>query len=241
MLVSPTPTLYAVRMKDTPLRHQSVFPMRTIVAHGSSLSTKEKERLFAAEACFFDDEGASSISVLNPWWGELTAVHWLVNNCEDEWMGNCQYRRSWNEAELFTLQAGKLYLSTPCNFGCSLAQQFMGGHQFPGVEMTMALANKGKLPFTAEEMAEVWNSSLFQGGPMAVGENNNYKKLMNVLFDCLWPIWEAYGNDIQQIKGYDGRAIAFLSERLLSGIIQKRHKFLGNIGVKHILQIFQGP
>lgn len=236
-----SPTLYAVKMANTPLRYESQWPVRLIVAHASSLSIEEKETLRDAQQCIFDDEGPSSISALNPWWGELTGVHWMVNNCDDEWLGNCQYRRSWNDIELYNMEPNLLYLCHPCVFGYSLAAQFQGGHRFPGVEMTMALANAGKLPFTAEEMAATWGSSMFQGGPMAVADNASYKRLMTVLFDCLWPVWNAYEDDIRQLNGYDKRAMAFLAERLLSGIVQHRKKFLGDIGIQHIVQRFHGP
>jgi hypothetical protein len=52
---------------------------------------------------------------------------------------------------------------------------------------------------------------------------------MNVLFDCLWPVWEEYQEQIKGLSGYDQRAMAFLSERFLSGIVLHKEKFFGNM------------
>jgi hypothetical protein len=141
-------------------------------------------------------------------------------------IGNAQYRRFWADDSLATVAPNALYLSEPCMFPCSMADQFRGGHRFPGVELTMEVARQEDFPFSEAEMAQVWRSNRFQGGPMAVGSWPLYQKLMSVLFDCLWPIWQAYGDDIQTLQGYDQRAMAFLSERLLSGIVLMQDKFL---------------
>lgn len=220
-------------MADKPLRYSSSFPLKTIIANAGVLSFESKEQL-KEQGCLFDDDGANHISHLNPWWGELTAVHWLLQQPLKGVIGNAQYRRFWSDDSLSTIVPGTLYLCEPCLFSCSLSDQFRGGHGFPGVEMTMEMAAKGCLPFTEEEMAQVWAANCFQGGPMAIGEWKLYRRLMTVLFDCLWPLWQAYEHDLRALQGYDQRAIAFLSERLLSGIILMKDKFLPDVTLKSI-------
>lgn len=232
--------IYAVRMADSEMRYQSSFKTVEVIANAHALSAEERESL-RAKGCLFDDECANSISSLNPWWGELTAIHYLLQTNTEPFIGNAQHRRFWHDKDLSMVPKDGLCLSVPCRFGCSLAEQFRGGHQFGGVEMTMHVAKAGKLPFTAEEMAAVWNQPYFQGGPMAVGSWDHYKTLMGVLFDCLWPIWDAYGSDIRFIQGYDQRAMAFLSERLLTGIIMFKDKFIPRIPLYNIQQGFIGP
>jgi len=220
-------SMFAVCMKDTPLRFASNTNLQIIVANACQLTDEEKATCLG-EGKLLDDSG-DNISALNPWWGELTAVYWLLKNDSSPLLGNCQYRRYWDEDAIAAADSSVLYTSEPCTFGWSLAQQFRGGHSFPGVEMTMDLAVKGKLPFSASEMAGIWHQHQFQGGPMLFGPRASYERVMNVLFDCLWPVWEEYQEQIKSLSGYDQRAMAFLSERFLSGIVLSKEKFFGNM------------
>ena len=220
-------SMFAVCMNNTPLRFASNTNLQIIVANACRLT--DDERFVCIEKGKLLDNSGDNISALNPWWGELTAVYWLLKNTTAPLIGNCQYRRYWDEDAIARADSSVLYTSEPCIFSCSLAQQFRGGHSFPGIEMTMELAVKGKLPFTASEMAAIWNQNQFQGGPMLFGPRASYERVMNVLFDCLWPVWDAYKEQIMTLEGYDQRAMAFLSERLLSGIVLCKDKFFGNM------------
>lgn len=220
-------------MDGRPMRYSSAFPLQTIIANAHTLSTDRRVEL-QKQGCLFDDDCADSISPLNPWWGELTAVHWLLQQPLSGIIGNAQYRRFWADDSLSIVNSNVLYLCEPCMFPCSMADQFRGGHRFPGVEMTMETAARGFLPFTEEEMRMVWASNRFQGGPMAIGSWFLYRQLMTILFDCLWPIWACYERDLRELHGYDQRAMAFLSERLLSGIILMKDKFLPGVVLKSI-------
>jgi hypothetical protein len=222
-------SMFAVCMHNTPLRFESETNLQIIVANACNLTDTEKTSCLS-DGQLLDDSG-DNISCLNPWWGELTAVYWLLKNDTSPLVGNCQYRRHWNEDAIAAADSSVLYTSEPCTFGLSLAQQFRGGHSFPGVEMTMDLAVKGKLPFSASEMAGIWHQHQFQGGPMLFGPRASYERVMNVLFDCLWPVWEEYQEQIKGLSGYDQRAMAFLSERFLSGIVLYKEKFLGNMPI----------
>lgn len=233
MALNDFPTIYAVAMEDKPMRYSSTLPLKTIIAHACSLSAERRSEL-ASEGCLFDDDCDNSISALNPWWGELTALHWLMQQPLEGIIGNAQYRRFWADESLSTVVPNALYLSEPCMFPFSIAIQFQGGHRFPGIELTLDVARQEDFPFSEDEMIQVWNSNRFQGGPMAVGSWPLYQKLMTVLFDCLWPIWQAYGKDIQTLQGYDQRAIAFLAERLLSGIVLMQDKFLPEVTLRTI-------
>ena len=48
---------------------------------------------------------------------------------------------------------------------------------------------------------------------------------------AIWPIWEDNHDEIKQLSGYDQRAMAFLSERLLSGIILFRKNFFEDMPI----------
>lgn len=222
------------------MRYSSILPLKVIIANASSLTETQKKEL-VEQGNYLDDDCADSISFLNPWWGELTAIHWLLHQELHGVIGNAHYRRFWPDQYLSLVQEDVLYLSPPYLFPFSMAQQFSGGHGFPGIEMTMEAASRGGFPFSEAEMLSVWSSNRFQGGPMAIGSCHLYRRLMNILFDCLWPIWEIYEDDIKALDGYDRRAIAFLSERLLSGIILMKDKFLPEVVLQSIPLHFIAP
>lgn len=228
-MLSKDLTIYAVGTKDLPIRYESVATLKPLCANSSTLTTSERRSL-KEQGWYFDDEG-DNISALNPWWGELTGVYWLLQNTTDPLVGNAQYRRYWYDEGIKQSDKNQLYIQETCLFNCSLAAQFNGGHSFEGIRMTMEAAEQGKLPFNASEMAAIWNQSHFFGGPMARGPRKQYASLMTVLFDCLWPVWEANEEEIKQLHGYDQRAMAFLSERLLSGIILFREKLFGDMSI----------
>lgn len=233
-------TIYSIRMADKPTRYKSSFALKEIVAGAALLNDTEKQ-LLLKEQCLFDDDCPSSISHLNNWWGELTATYCLIQTNTKPFIGNAHYRRHWDENDLCHLSVNELGMAIPFQFNISLSNQFNGGHAFKGVEMTMHLAELGKLPFTAEELNAVWHQNTFQGGPLAIGNFNYFKQLMTILFDCLWPVWEEYEDYIKALKGYDARAIAFLSERFLTGILLYKEKFIPRIPLHHIPLRLVGP
>jgi hypothetical protein len=220
-------TIYAVGMPHLPIRYESAATLVPVCAHASSISDHDRKRL-GDEGWLFDDTG-TNISSLNPWWGELTAIYWLLNNVDSPLIGNAQYRRYWDEEAIAASDENVLYVTETCTFGCSLATQFRGGHSFRGIEMTMEAAERGTLPFSASEMISIWQQPHFYGGPMIRGPLKHYKAFMNLFFDCLWPIWEQNEEEIKTLTGYDQRAMAFMGERLMAGIILLRAKFLPDI------------
>jgi hypothetical protein len=88
-------SMFAVCMNNTPLRFSSNTHLQIIVANASQLT--EDERLACIEEGKLLDDSGDNISALNPWWGELTAVYWLLKNTTSPLIGNCQYRRYWDE------------------------------------------------------------------------------------------------------------------------------------------------
>lgn len=222
-------SIYAIGLNNEPIKYESVASIKPVCAHSIVLKEEERSTL-RAQGWYFDDEG-TNISPLNPWWGELTGVYWLLKNTTDPLVGNAQYRRYWHNEAIKQSSEDVLYVPEACVFGCSLADQFRGGHGFRGIEMIMEAAEKGELPFTAAEMAAILSQNHFFGGPMARGPRKYYAVYMETLFDCLWPIWENNQEEIKALSGYDQRAMAFLSERLLTGIILHREKFFGDMPI----------
>ena len=118
-----------------------------------------------------------------------------------------------------------MYVPEFATFGCSLEQQFYGGHSaFDAPLITRTLADTGQWLFSREEIDKLWKQNLFIGCNMARGPRSQYQKFMTTLFDALMPIWEDNKESFLKIEGYDKRAIAFIAERLITGMVLYRDK-----------------
>jgi hypothetical protein len=126
-----------------------------------------------------------------------------------------------------------LYVPEPAVFTCTLEQQFYGGHsEFDAPAITRELADTGAWAFTREEIDKLWAQNLFIGCNMARGPKQHYKQFMTTLFVCLLPIWEKHKEHFLSIEGYDKRALAFIAERLLTGLVLYRDKFFPGMTIE---------
>lgn len=218
-------TIYAVCINDETVRYEAKSKIVPILG-GAWSATKEKRNVLREQGYVFDDEGGY-LSPLNARWGELSCVHWMILNAEDKNIGNAQYRRNWIEPHSEWYEEDTLYLPEPAVFSCSLEQQFYGGHSaFDAPAITRELADSGGWVFTREQIDAVWAQNLFIGCNMARGPKASYKQFMTVLFHCLIPIWEKHKEHFLSIEGYDKRAIAFIAERIITGLVLHRDKLL---------------
>lgn len=218
-------TIYAVCIGDEKVRYEARSRIVPMLGGAWSISEDKREQ-FRKEGYVFDDEGAF-LSSLNARWGELSCVHWMILNAEEKNIGNAQYRRNWVEPHNEWYEEDTLYLPEPAVFACSLEQQFYGGHSdFDAPAITRELADSGGWVFTREQIDAVWEQNLFIGCNMARGPKASYKQFMTVLFHCLIPIWEKHKEHFLSIEGYDKRAIAFLAERIVTGLVLHRDKIL---------------
>lgn len=223
-------TIYAVCIKGEPVRYSAQSKIVPIMGNSCQLTQEERLEL-KAEGYVFDDENAYC-SKLNPWLGELSCIHWMIVNAAEGNIGNAQYRRNWIEPENEWYDADTLYVTEPAHFGCSLERQFRGGHSFDGVGITLDLARTGLWAFSEEEIQAVWQQNLFHGCIMARGPIAAYKQFMTTLFSCLFPIWETHKEDFLRIEGYDKRALAFLAERIMTGLVLHREKFFPGMNIQ---------
>ena len=215
--------MFAVCMHNTPLRFKSEANLQTIVANACNLTDTEKATCLD-NGQLLDDSG-DNISWLNPWWGELTAIYWLLKNDTSPLVGNCQYRRRWQEQALAPSSDNVLYVPEPAVFGASLAEQMAEGHaSFDGAAMMLEAATTINFPLTVQEVEKVLQQNHFHGCLMARGPSKEYKHFMSVLFRCMAPIWHNNSDKIMTVQGYDRRAIAFIAERMMTAIILCREK-----------------
>ena len=223
--------IYAVCISGETVRYSSRAPLIPIMGGACKLHPKEREDL-RQKGYVFDDEGKSFLSPLNSRFGELSCIQWIINNAEQANIGNAQYRRNWVEPDSEWYDENTLYVPEFATFGCSLEQQFYGGHpSFDAPLITRALADTGQWLFSREEIDKVWRQNLFIGCNMARGPRDQYQKFMTTLFGALMPIWEANKKSFLQIKDYDRRAIAFIAERLITGMVLYRDKLFPEMNI----------
>jgi len=216
--------IYAAKLKNQAITYTSPSTTIPIVVGAHGLADEERQAL-QTSGHVFDDQGIN-ISPLNPFFCELTAVYWLMHNTEHDCVGNAHYRRKWADGDIENSEPGVLYVSDAAHFTCTLREQFFGSHAvFDAPSITIALAERGLLPFSASEMEAVWNQKVFHGCQMVRGPRLLHSQFMNVMFDCLWPVWNEYREEIEALEGYNKRMIGFVGERMMTGLILLRDKF----------------
>jgi hypothetical protein len=224
-------TIYAVCIQNEKVRYEAQSKIIPIMGGACNIVDAER-RALRKQGYMFDDEGAF-ISSLNRRWGELSCVHWMLLNAEEANIGNAQYRRNWIEPKSGWYAEDVLYVPEPAVFSCTLEQQFYGGHsEFDAPAITRELADTGAWVFTREEIDKLWAQNLFIGCNMARGPKQHYKQFMTTLFVCLLPIWEKHKEHFLSIEGYDKRALAFIAERLLTGLVLYRDKFFPGMNIE---------
>ena len=227
----PDCAIYAVCIPGETVRYSSRAPLIPIMGGACKLAPEEREDL-RQKGYVFDDEGQSFLSPLNSRFGELSCIQWVVNNAEQLNIGNAQYRRNWVEPSSKWYDENTLYVPEFATFSCSLEQQFYGGHSaFDAPLITKTLAASGKWLFSLEEIDKLWKQNLFIGCNMARGPREQYQKFMTTLFSALMPIWEENKESLLQIKGYDKRAIAFIAERLITGMVLYRDRLFPGMNI----------
>jgi len=223
--------IYAVCIPGETVRYSSRAPLIPIMGGACDLTEEERKEL-RQNGYIFDDEGQTSLSPLNSQFGELSCIQWIVNNAEQLNIGNAQYRRNWVEPSSTWYSESTLYVPEFATFGCSLEQQFYGGHSaFDAPLITRTLADTGQWLFSREQIDKIWAQNMFIGCNMARGPRAEYRLFMTTLLNALSPIWETHKNAFLQIEGYDKRAIAFIAERLITGMVLYRDRLFPEMNI----------
>ena len=221
-------TIYVACTPTLLLKYQSEAALKPMIGHSVVLSEEEKQK-FSEAGYGFD----GALSCLNPWWAELTCIEEVIRNANEPFIGIAQYRRPWMECALAPSREDVLYVTEPALFGQGVGSQMQQGHQsFDGVALIMdAAKNVSGFPFTEDELQMLWTQPYFHGCSMARGPNEQFKTVMTVLLEAMMPIWERNKDFLMSIEGYDKRSIAFMAERLMTGLILYREKFFPSIEI----------
>jgi hypothetical protein len=204
-------------------RYTSQASLQPMKLHACSCSMEEQLQL--REDGWVLDNTGKHISELNKWWAELTGIYWLLNHADDEFIGNAQYRRQWQENALAPSSPSVLYIPDALPLPFSVREQYQRGHVgMDGLEQALKAADRRQLPLTRDELERAFEQNIFYGHIMARGHHDNYFLFMQTLLDCMWPIWDHHQERIKQIEGYNARYMAFLSERIMTALVLHRDK-----------------
>lgn len=184
---------------------------------------------------FYGDQGEHAD--VNPYWGELSCMYSLWNECTDPFFGIVNYRRNWEERFLNEAEDDTLYIPRPVTFPFSVQKQFSQGHGQgldETVELSLELARKKRIPFTEEMLLQMWNQPKFFETLQVMGPNEAMHTYFDVVFDILLPIWEEGKDYFMSRTGYNRRGPAFLMERLLTAVFLNKEHFFGKQKIKEI-------
>jgi hypothetical protein len=221
-------TIYVACTPSSPLKYTSAATLKPMIGHSTSLSEEERQK-FADAGYLFD----SRLSDLNPWWAELTCIDHVVHHATEPFLGIAQYRRPWNEDALAPSKEHVLYVTESAYYADGIAAQCRAGHKaFDAIALTIEAArDTSSYPFTEQDLETLWAQPYLHGCSMARGPAPAFKRAMTILLEAVEPIWERNKEQLMAIEGYDRRSIAFIAERLMTGIILYRDKLLPGIEV----------
>ena len=184
---------------------------------------------------FYGDQGEHAD--VNPYWGELSCMYHLWNNCTNPFFGIVNYRRNWEERYLSELEDDTLYIPRHVTFPFSVQQQFSQGHGGgldETVNLSLELARNKSIPLTEEMLLEMWNQPKFYETLLVMGPNDVMQKYFDLVFDILLPIWEEGLEYFLDRGGYNKRGPAFLMERLLTAVFLNKEHFFGKQKIKEL-------
>jgi hypothetical protein len=221
-------TIYVACTPSLPLKYTSTATLKPMIGHSVSLSDEDRQG-FADAGYLFDGR----LSALNPWWAELTCIDHVVHHATEPFLGIAQYRRPWKDEALAPSDEHVLYVTEPAHFAGGIGAQCRAGHRaFDAIALTMdAARHTSSYPFTEQDLDALWAQPYFHGCSMARGPAPVFKRAMTILLEAVDPIWERNKEQLMAIEGYDRRSIAFIAERLMTGIILCRDKLLPGIEV----------
>jgi hypothetical protein len=200
-------TLYAVCLENSPIRFDSAAKLIS----------------------FYGDQGEHAD--VNPYWGELSCMYTLWNDCKAPFFGIVNYRRNWEEHHLSNLEDNTLYIPRHVTFPFSIRKQFSQGHGGgldDTVEFSLELARQNRIPFSEEMLLATWEQPKFFETLLVMGPNDVMHRYFDLVFDILLPIWEEHKDYFLSRVGYNKRGPAFLMERLLTAVFLNKKHFFGS-------------
>lgn len=172
------------------------------------------------------DNTMENISSKNESYCELTALYWIINNCNDDIIGLTHYRRIFTEEDdtsikLIGMSEVRKILNDydiilPPLHNCgneSVYSHYSNAHYKKDMNMTRKVIEE-IYPEYIETFDEVMNSSFEYGFNMFISKRKTIKEYTNWLFNILFELENRI--DINEYDNYQKRVFGFVSERIFN-------------------------
>lgn len=228
MTSANSPVLYCCSLPDKHPRFEIINGCLVPVLAGSSLQDDSVRQDLINRGWLMDDYGVN-ISKVNPIFGDLTVLYWAWKNSQHDYLGVCQYRRAWDDAEVSRAEEDTLYIPVKQYFPeGSMQRQYEAWHSaFPAVSISRDLANRRKIPLTVEMLDYAWTKGGFYGCNMVRGSRCIFNQFCELVFSIMIPFYNENIDLCHSLTGYDRRSIAFAAERMISALLVHRSYFFG--------------
>lgn len=224
--------LYCNCIAARPARHRQ-FIQRDIICNAASLDSRQR-KLYQLQDYILDDSG-ENISDLNRYFGDLTGLYWVWKNTDHEYLGTNQYRRFWNDQAVNDLKLTKntLYVYK-IDLQENIVNQFSYFHGSTMLQILYEAARQNKIKITDQQVRSMENLNYIFGCNMFFCNRSLFDRLCALMFEMLFEIYEGSKYALPYIdhgRYQSSRLIAFLSERLMTVIVNNSQHFLGPIDI----------
>ena len=208
------------------------------MCHAHSLSNEQRCNL-TQRGFFFDDQG-NNISQDNRWLGDLTGLYWVWQNTHDEWVGTNQYRRFYNEPDLYHLTKSEhtLWIANWVGFRnsndqlVSIAEQYASCHGRIGLDILHEAASKKAIGIPVHMVESMTLIQHLSPCNMFFGHRQIFSKVCDILFDVIFELYSGAKYALPYIQpNNQTRMLAFLAERVLSLIYHNHRYFFGTVNI----------
>lgn len=228
-------TTYCMCQLDT-LPRMNTQNQKNLICGAYALN--EKQRVNLTKLGYYFDDTATSISYLNTTFCELTGIYWVWKNTQDEVVGTSHYRRFWTEGELLSLEykSDTLYIAGPIWFSSNVFGNFIGYHGSRAIDTIGSLINEQRIPLLRDDFFGLQENNVIYGTlcNMFFCERTLFNRICETLFSILFEVFRVDFEYVGTLDHYQRRYVGFVSELVLSALIQNPQYYFGVNDVQYV-------
>jgi hypothetical protein len=182
----------------------------------------------------FDDEG-SNISYLNYTFAELTALYFIWKNIDCEFLSVTHYRRFWNDNSIRNIKIDEknIYIPERTFFTCSTYDQFIRCHGTEGLDFATNLLDSNFI-LQKKHFLNLRNINYLYNANLIICHKEVHNRICEIQFEFLFDLYSKYFLEISLKDYYQRRFIGFLSERIMTVILENYRYYLGGLNVQSL-------
>lgn len=215
--------------------YKSQFNQRVLMCGAHSLSREIRDKCIEQNYLF--DDTHDNISNLNYLLGDLTGLYWVWKNTNDEFVGMNQYRRFYDDQQIYDLkelQKNTLYVSNFLGFNYNVWDQYVLSHGDLGLKLLYKAIELNKVPISKDMFNRMYSIKILSSCNSFFAHRNTFDRICLVLFEIIFELYNGskYLLDFVQNNMHidrhhdDKRLLAFLAERILTIIYFNSEYFL---------------